>query len=334
MPPSKGGGLRNRDGITKRRDNSSGPGRRNYAHTGGTTSLHAGMEANHGGNGSPGIGKPAEHVSSCSSDKIPKSMEDAEQDSPNASPPTSFTSMLDMVPLEYRAYQNERQLHSIARMWHQQMQLIDFSRNPLWGEERPLMRTVSALLRLKAALTEMPNPFAPEKLTEALGSAGIVVGRSEMYVTKLAEGDWVGAVLQLFQDIGGFNPNDVGVAERQKILYDHWCGSFAGNSLQALQSTIQHYQSNWENAYGWRYSKSINIVQGSGMGKSRLADEMGKRNFQFPFVFRNPGETGYPPGDTEITDYLRQSSSHPSILAAGLYAALGSIGIFDVHSDF
>jgi hypothetical protein len=62
------------------------------------------------------------------------------------------------------------------------------------------------------------------------------------------------------------------------------------------------------------------------MGKSRLADEMGKTNFQFPFVFRNPGETGYPPDDTEITDYFRQRSDDPSILVAGFYGALGSIG--------
>jgi len=70
------------------------------------------------------------------------------------------------------------------------------------------------------------------------------------------------------------------------------------------------------------------------MWKSRLADEKGKRNYQFPFVFRNAGDTTHPPGDTEITDYFQQRSDDPSIPVVRLYAALGGISKSGVPPDF
>jgi len=57
------------------------------------------------------------------------------------------------------------------------------------------------------------------------------------------------------------------------------------------------------------------------MGKSRLADELGKTNLEFSFVFRKPGNGGFPLGDPEITNYL-QAPVHASIRAASLYAAI------------
>jgi len=203
---------------------------------------------------------------------------------------------------------------------------------PIRAGDYPVIKCAAVLFRLEAALKKTPNPFAPAMLTEAAGSVAKVKERVELYISMLAEGNWVDAVLEILQSIRGVTENEVEVAERLKKLYDHWCGNYGGNSLQALEASIRNYHANWTSDYAISYSKSINIVQSSGMGKSRLADEMGKKNFQFAFVFRNPGDTGYPPGDTEITNYLRQSSPDPSILVAALYAAVGSIGISD-HPD-
>lgn len=52
------------------------------------------------------------------------------------------------------------------------------------------------------------------------------------------------------------------------------------------------------------YSKTIPIIQSSGTGKSRLLDEISKELLTIPFVLRYRGSYGYPPGDTEVTEFL------------------------------
>lgn len=53
--------------------------------------------------------------------------------------------------------------------------------------------------------------------------------------------------------------------------------------------------------------RAVSIVQSSGTGKSRLVDEISKSFLGISFALRLDGETGYPPGDHEITRYLRSS---------------------------
>lgn len=53
------------------------------------------------------------------------------------------------------------------------------------------------------------------------------------------------------------------------------------------------------------YSKSISIIQSSGMGKSRLAAELGLIVFSITFTFRNDRDGGYPPGDYEVLQFLQ-----------------------------
>jgi uncharacterized protein YukE len=113
--------------------------------------------------------------------------------------------------------------------------------------------------------------------------------------------------------------------ESQDRLHNHWRDTYVGGSLEGLQATIDHYQKEWTSENVMYYSKAINILQSSGTGKSRLADELGKTNLEFSFVFRNPGDWGYPAGDPEITNYLR-GAAHASILVASFYAAIGTIG--------
>jgi len=86
-------------------------------------------------------------------------------------------------------------------------------------------------------------------------------------------------------------------------LYDHWRDSYYGGSLNAFLKNIRRYQSEWPKKN--YYSKAVSIIQSSGTGKSRLVDEISKEFLTISFALRLEGETGYPPGDPEITKYLR-----------------------------
>jgi hypothetical protein len=55
------------------------------------------------------------------------------------------------------------------------------------------------------------------------------------------------------------------------------------------------------------YCKLIPILHSSGMGKSRLVNEIGKDIFTISFTLRSGEERGYPPGDPEITRFLDSS---------------------------
>jgi hypothetical protein len=169
----------------------------------------------------------------------------------------------------------------------------------------------------------MPNPFA-----EAIRYKAVACGMrdvSPVCISKLAQGDWLGAILEFLEAIHGTGGGEADAPETQNKLYDHWHDTYGGSSLEGLRMTIQNCEEEWGSEYARCYSKSINIFQSSGMGKSRLADELGKSNLEFSFVFRKPWDSGYPPGDPEITNYFR-GTSHASILAASFYAAIGMIG--------
>jgi hypothetical protein len=243
---------------------------------------------------------------------------------------SSFASTLEQLPLDWRATQDEEEFLITAQKWHQRMQTYDFSSHPLL-DNSAFYETGSAVwYRLRVGLTETPNPFAPAILVDAVGSSNKVFMDYGPYKRKLAERNWIGAVVELFKTIRPVVGTAAHEVERQRKLYDHWCGNYGGNSVKALQTTIRDYETKLKSDAVHHYSKSICIFQSSGMGKSRLADEMGKTNFQFSFVFRRPRDTGYPPADMEVISYFRDTSTHPSILAAALYTAVAIIGIRDL----
>jgi len=326
MARRKARGSKNRADVSKQSDNGGRAVGQNKTPTIAST---IGF-----GNRSRGGGRPAGYPGTGAGGQVNEFGDSLSRDTPVTPSPTSFTSSFDRVPQEYRAYQNKTEFRRIAQKWQQQMQLKDFSTHRLDDDEILVVRRVAVLARLRAALTEMPNPFAQAIRTEILSSTDKILERNYGCISKLAAGDWVGAVLRILEDIRRNDEIDREVVARRRRQYDHWCTTFTGKSLQMLQGAIRRYQSNWEITYAKSYSKSINIVQSSGMGKSRLADEMGKTNFQFAFNFTNPGDPGYPPGDTEIADYFRLNAYDPPTLAAGFYAALGCIGISGVHFDF
>lgn len=88
-------------------------------------------------------------------------------------------------------------------------------------------------------------------------------------------------------------------------LYDRWNNSYYGGSLKAFLANIDHYRSEWSTKN--YYCREVSTVQSSRTGKSRLVDEISKSFLGISFALRLEGETGYPPGDPEITRYLRFS---------------------------
>jgi hypothetical protein len=84
-------------------------------------------------------------------------------------------------------------------------------------------------------------------------------------------------------------------------LQRHWDDAFQGRALEALTEKLRRSE---ENAmFHDYYSKSFDVIRSSGMGKSRLVNEMGGTIITISFALRRPGETGFPPCDTEVYDF-------------------------------
>ena len=87
-------------------------------------------------------------------------------------------------------------------------------------------------------------------------------------------------------------------------IREHWDDDFEGGALKVWAKRLILAEENFQRDNPEHYAKAIDIVQSSGMGKSRLVSEMAKKVMTISFVLRNPGETGFPPGDMEILDFL------------------------------
>jgi hypothetical protein len=84
------------------------------------------------------------------------------------------------------------------------------------------------------------------------------------------------------------------------------------------------------------YTKVIAIVQSSSMGKSRMVDELLKQTPVLVYVMCKPKEAGYPPGDSEVYCFLRESNGtrmeHAVVVA--VIAALVIEGKLDILALF
>lgn len=90
-----------------------------------------------------------------------------------------------------------------------------------------------------------------------------------------------------------------------RLLHEQWNSEYRGPAITALRDQIEAYESLdgsvWDNRY---YAKIIPVIQSSGMGKSRLIDQLSKEHVGLSYVLRSNGESGYPPGDVEVTRFL------------------------------
>ena len=101
-----------------------------------------------------------------------------------------------------------------------------------------------------------------------------------------------------------------------------WRQPFAGELYHSLLRVVDEQDVNFQDREGSmkHYAKIIPIVQSSGMGKSKLLDQCCLVRLGIVFTLRLHGETGFPPGDLEITDLLRDSvaetkSQHTTVVA-------------------
>ncbi|THH14260.1 hypothetical protein EW146_g6062 [Bondarzewia mesenterica] len=99
--------------------------------------------------------------------------------------------------------------------------------------------------------------------------------------------------------------HDPAVAAEHKITQLAWKRDFKGDAADALWKHIVHH---WDHAGRlWRdYAKFLAIVQSSGMGKSRLVDELSKTHLVIPMNWRDPKQPGFPACDRSLYHYWTQ----------------------------
>ncbi|KAF8456732.1 hypothetical protein BDZ91DRAFT_523185 [Kalaharituber pfeilii] len=222
--------------------------------------------------------------------------------------------------------------------WTSALQQRDFT-NTLDAKKSNLFQQGMAVQeRLLAALHDPQCPFS-----ETFRKAGLDACQDfqalwkhlPTYLVLLREGNWLGALQALYElqlpGLASFEHLEEGTDCDDSVrVHNLWNGEFHGRSLQALKQMLHTYEHQWSKSPQHFYSKSLVMFQSSGTGKSRLADEIGKENFQFSFVFRKQGETGYPPADAEIISYFDNSSDskYPAdTKVASFLGALGMIGL-------
>lgn len=114
--------------------------------------------------------------------------------------------------------------------------------------------------------------------------------------------------------------------ERRKIqeeLSTSFLAPFLGKTLTAFIETLHGYIMDTENApkrSAFNYAQMINVLQSSGMGKSKLLAELGKQVYSITFGLGKPDGRGYhqfPKGDQEIYEYWTKSKgiSYPVAIA-------------------
>ena len=140
---------------------------------------------------------------------------------------------------------------------------------------------------------------------------------------------WLVTNIQLASIVAEYQTKDnttvrVGcISDLQKAWNDDYVPQTLGTFIEAI--TANH----WDFDLTMHYSKFTPIVQSSGVGKSRLVDEFSKKVLGILFTFRMSDDTGYPPGDPEIREYILdhmpapsdKGVSRPLAVAASLIAA-------------
>ena len=71
------------------------------------------------------------------------------------------------------------------------------------------------------------------------------------------------------------------------------------------------------------YSRTLAIVQSSGLGKSRLIHEFSNKHIGVTYTLRSREETGYPPGDNEVTAFLHGARGR-DLHHGGIIALMGA----------
>jgi len=101
-----------------------------------------------------------------------------------------------------------------------------------------------------------------------------------------------------------------------------WMRDFVGGAVTSFTRVVNNAERKFCDYND--YAKFMPIVQSSGAGKSRLIDEYSRSAVGIIFTFRFGEQSGYPPGDVEITDLLRNFARNPSSDHATVIAVLAA----------
>ena len=133
----------------------------------------------------------------------------------------------------------------------------------------------------------------------------------EKLLPMLKAGQWLEAVEML----GSISFQTTAITMN---IMENWGGGYKGRAFEIfcqrliLAETIfqeaEQKVKDDKNTNAGHYAKTINIVQSSGTGKSRLVSEMARKVMTITFVLRLPGETGFPPGDSGVLDFILRNS--------------------------
>jgi hypothetical protein len=94
------------------------------------------------------------------------------------------------------------------------------------------------------------------------------------------------------------------------LVEEHWADEFSGGAIKGILDRFTAFDEVFKkegagaSPQGAFYAKVLNLIQSSGVGKSRSVDELGKQLLGVTFVLRRDGETGYPPGDPSVLQFL------------------------------
>ncbi|KIL64400.1 hypothetical protein M378DRAFT_163135 [Amanita muscaria Koide BX008] len=103
-----------------------------------------------------------------------------------------------------------------------------------------------------------------------------------------------------------------------------WKSPFIGKAHKALYDTISNVCSGSARNI---YERLLAVVQSSGMGKSRMIDELSKEQFVIPINLRITG-TGFPPGDYVVSKFLVHAPFTPDDASRRAQAFL--ISLFEI----
>ena len=183
-----------------------------------------------------------------------------------------------------------------------------------------LRRTKSRLPDVHAFLNRNVTTAA-----DALAANSTLFYRLEGMV---ASGDWRGVQRELqlvFPAIGRGrshveNSETLVTAGSVQGLQAAWARPFQGNALVNLCTVLDSLEQRYPEAS--YYAKILPIIQSSGVGKSRLVDELCKSRVGLSFALRKKGQTGYPPGDVEVTEFFLAAKTKHSAAAGFMASAI------------
>ena len=209
----------------------------------------------------------------------------------------------------------EMELDENVQVWQKRIQQSRFrcTAEDLASDQKHWKRC-AVVERMTAALSDVKSPFESKLRQEGAETLEDRLNKDDDMLSALAEllhqGRFYKATSNFLSTLHPQTTRQTPYTDLES-LYDHWRDRFYGGSLNAFLENIFRYEAEWSASN--HYSRTVSIVQSSGTGKSRLVDEIGKEFLSVSFALRLQGETGYPPGDLEVTNYLRSPKADSDI---------------------